>query len=65
MPNNPKTHRWLLELRKLARPTWALASTTATRAVGLANWEIGLADSEQAAEVVGLADWEVNLADSG
>jgi hypothetical protein len=31
---------------KLARLTWALASTAATRAVVLADWEeVGLADS--------------------
>ena len=54
---------------KLARPTWALAGV-----VGLANWEVGLADSGKAAEAVGLADsgqaaigsadFEVGLADS-
>jgi hypothetical protein len=29
----------------------------------LANWEVGLADSEQAAEAVVLADWKIGLAD--
>jgi hypothetical protein len=36
---------------KSAKPTWTLAG-----AVGLADWEAGLADSGQAAEAVGLAD---------
>jgi hypothetical protein len=40
-----------------ARPTWALAGTTAAGAVGLA-------DSGQAAEAVSLAGWEISLADS-
>jgi hypothetical protein len=58
-------HWWLLELRKLARLTWELAGTTAARAVGLADWEVSLADLGQAAKAVGLADWEVGLAGSG
>ena len=36
---------------KSARPTWALAG-----AVGLAGWEVGLANSGKAVEAVGLAD---------
>jgi hypothetical protein len=30
----------------------------------LADWEVGLANSGQAAEAVGLVDWEIGLADS-
>jgi hypothetical protein len=48
---------------KSARLTWALASTTATRAVVLANWEeVGLADSGQAA--ISTANFKVGLVDS-
>ena len=36
---------------KLARLTWALVG-----AVGLADWEVSLADSGKAADAVGLAD---------
>ena len=62
-------HRQLPRSRKSARPTWALAG-----AIGLADWEVGLAHSGKAAEAVGLADsgkaaigsahFEVGLADS-
>jgi hypothetical protein len=38
--------------------TWALTGTIATGTVGLANLEVGLADSGQTAEVVSLADSE-------
>jgi hypothetical protein len=41
---------------KSARPTWALAGTTAAGAVGLDDWEVSLADSRQAAEAVALDD---------
>jgi hypothetical protein len=41
-----------------ARLTWALTGTIATGTVGLANLEVGLADSGQTAEVVSLADSE-------
>jgi hypothetical protein len=51
-------HQWLLEPRKSARPTRALAWV-----VGLADWGVSLADLWQMAEVVGLADWGVSLAD--
>ena len=51
MPNHPKMHRQLPRPRKSARPTWALAG-----AVGLADWEVSLADSGKVVEAVGLAD---------
>jgi hypothetical protein len=35
-----------------------------SRAVSLADLEVGLADSGQALEAAGLGDWEVSLADS-
>ena len=44
-------HRQLPRPRKSARPTWALAG-----AVGLTDWDVGLADSGKAVEAVGLAD---------
>ena len=44
-------HRQLPRSGKSARPTWAL-----TGAVGLADWEVGLADSGKAVEAIGLAD---------
>jgi len=46
-----KTEKVGLADWKSARPTWALAG-----AVGLADWEVSLADSRKAVEAVSLAD---------
>ena len=56
MPNYPKVLCQLLEQRKSARSTWALADKAATGAVGLADWEVSLA--------VGSANFKVGSADS-